>query len=211
VLGYRHFAQRDRADGRAGRRAKATRTATRRDGNRPPLPARSPADSAAWRSPPCTLAPDFGTARRSAVQQLQVPEDRAPPAGRKIALAIAWVPAKGDGEPDPVFMLAGGPGQSALESFPSISSAFTELRKKRNVILVDQRGTGGSNKLVCKDSEGQSAVVGGRGLQPGRGPRVRRPLRGHAVARAPTCAFIHQRRDPGLERCARRSARRRST
>ena len=34
-----------------------------------------------------------------------------------------------------------------------------ELRKKRDIILVDQRGTGGSNKLICKDSEGKSAVV----------------------------------------------------
>src|SRR4249919_156545 len=109
---------------------------------------------------PCTLAPEFATqALEAQCTTLQVPENHAAPNGRKISLAIAWLPAKGDAEPDPMFMIAGGPGQSALESFPGIAPAFAELRKKRNVLLVDQRGTGGSNKLVCKDSEGKSAVV----------------------------------------------------
>ncbi len=109
---------------------------------------------------PCTLASDLGTQTVEAqCSQLQVPEDRAKPAGRKISLAIAWLPAKGEAEADPVFMLAGGPGQSALESFPSIAPAFAEVRKKRDIVLVDQRGTGGSNKLICKDSEGKSAFV----------------------------------------------------
>ena len=111
---------------------------------------------------PCTLAPDFGTQTAEAqCSSLQVPENRAAPNGRKIRLAIAWLPAKGEGKPDPMFMLAGGPGQSALEAFPSIAPAFAELRKKRDIILVDQRGTGGSNKLICKDSAGKSAVVEG--------------------------------------------------
>jgi pimeloyl-ACP methyl ester carboxylesterase len=109
---------------------------------------------------PCTLAPEIGTQTVEAqCTTMKVPEDRANPKGRQIELAIAWVPAKNDGEADPVFFIAGGPGQSALESFPGIAPAFAELRKKRHVILVDQRGTGKSNKLICKDSEGKSAVV----------------------------------------------------
>ena len=109
---------------------------------------------------PCTLAPDFATQIVEAqCSSLQVPEDRARPEGRKINLAIAWLPAKGDAKPDPMFFLAGGPGQSALEAYPAITPAFEELRKTRHVILVDQRGTGGSNKLICTDSEGKSAVV----------------------------------------------------
>ena len=111
---------------------------------------------------PCTLAPDFGTQTVDAqCSHLQVPENRAAPNGRQIDLAIAWLPAKGDAKPDPMFMLAGGPGQSALESFPGIAPAFAEVRKKRDIILVDQRGTGGSNKLICEDAEGKSAVVEG--------------------------------------------------
>ena len=49
-------------------------------------------------------------------------------------------------------MLAGGPGQSALESYPQAANAFAETRKKRHILLVDQRGTGGSNALTCKEA-----------------------------------------------------------
>lgn len=109
---------------------------------------------------PCTLASEFGTQSVEAqCTTMQVPENHAAPNGRKISLAIAWVPAKGEAEPDPVFMLAGGPGQSALESYPGIAAAFADVRKKRHIILVDQRGTGGSNRLVCKDASGKSAVL----------------------------------------------------
>ncbi len=103
---------------------------------------------------PCTLAPEFGTQSVEALcGGLDVPENRAAPAGRKIRLAIAWLPAKGDAQPDPMVMIAGGPGQSALDTFPSIANAFADLRKHRDILLVDQRGTGGSNKLSCKDAE----------------------------------------------------------
>jgi len=109
---------------------------------------------------PCTLAPEFGVQSIEAqCGSLQVPEDHAHPEGRKITLALAWLPAKGDAEPDPMLMLAGGPGQSALETFPTIAPAFADVRKKRNIVLVDQRGTGGSNKLSCKNSAGKNAVM----------------------------------------------------
>lgn len=109
---------------------------------------------------PCSLSPHFSTQSLQAqCGSLEVPENHAAPGGRKIRLAIAWIPAKGEAEPDPMFMLAGGPGQSALESFPDIAPAFAEMGKRRHVILVDQRGTGASNKLVCKDNEGKSAVL----------------------------------------------------
>lgn len=109
---------------------------------------------------PCTLAPEFGVQSIEAqCGSLQVPEDHAHPEGRKITLALAWLPAKGEAEPDPMLMLAGGPGQSALETFPGIAPAFADVRKKRNIVLVDQRGTGGSNKLSCKNSAGKNAVM----------------------------------------------------
>ena len=47
--------------------------------------------------------------------------------------------------------LAGGPGQAAVELAPSLRQAFTEVRKTRDLILVDQRGTGKSNPLQCED------------------------------------------------------------
>ncbi len=88
---------------------------------------------------------------------LDVPEDRAAPEGRTITLAIAWVPADAEAEPDPVFMLAGGPGQGARASFSTVTPGFRDVLRSRNVILVDQRGTGASNPLACRDAEGNNA------------------------------------------------------
>ncbi|MFT3755554.1 MAG: alpha/beta fold hydrolase [Pseudoxanthomonas sp.] len=81
----------------------------------------------------------------------EVPENRAEPNGRKIALNIAWLPPdnEGDAAPDPVFFLAGGPGQSAVATYPGLDPVFNEVRKRRHVVLVDQRGTGKSNLLSC--------------------------------------------------------------
>ncbi|HSR64776.1 MAG TPA: alpha/beta hydrolase, partial [Xanthomonadaceae bacterium] len=87
---------------------------------------------------PCTLAPVLGASGVEAqCGTLSVAENPAAPHGRRIALNIAWVPAGDDNptEPDPVFMLAGGPGQSATETFPQVAPAFAEILKKRNVVL----------------------------------------------------------------------------
>ena len=109
---------------------------------------------------PCTLAPKMSADTVEAqCASLAVPEDYAHPAGRKIQLALAWVPAKNEDAADPVFLLAGGPGQSARDSYPPIARAFEETLKKRNVILLDQRGTGGSHPLTCKDNSGVNAVT----------------------------------------------------
>jgi pimeloyl-ACP methyl ester carboxylesterase len=86
-----------------------------------------------------------------------VPEDHGAPDGRRIDLAVAWVPATGTAEADPVFMIAGGPGQSALESYPQVHAAFRDVLRNRHVLLVDARGTGGSNRLACRDEEGNNA------------------------------------------------------
>ncbi len=109
---------------------------------------------------PCSLQMSISAMTVSAqCARLKVAENPAQPKGRQIELALAWIPAKGEAEPDPVFMLAGGPGQSALESYPQLHSAFADVIKKRHIILVDQRGTGKSNALVCKDESGKSAVA----------------------------------------------------
>src|SRR5437762_502467 len=107
---------------------------------------------------PCTLSSDFGGQSLDAqCTHLSVPENRALANGRKISLAIAWIPATGDAVADPLFLIAGGPGQSALESFAGIAGALSDARKKRDLILVDQRGTGGSNKLACRSAKRQNA------------------------------------------------------
>ena len=110
---------------------------------------------------PCSLsAPFSGESLPAQCTTLAVPENPAAPAGRKIKLKLAWIPAEREdaAEPDPVLMLAGGPGQSALESYPGASRAFADLRKKRHIVLVDQRGTGGSNALTCKENLDESQL-----------------------------------------------------
>lgn len=104
---------------------------------------------------PCTLASDGALASVAAhCASLDVPEDRAAPDGRRISLSIAWVaPEAGEAEADPVFLLAGGPGQSARESYPSLERAFADVARHRNVILLDQRGTGDSHRLGCGSEE----------------------------------------------------------
>jgi pimeloyl-ACP methyl ester carboxylesterase len=81
---------------------------------------------------------------------LSVAEDPNQPQGRHIQLAVMVLPAIAQvALADPIFLLAGGPGQSAIDSGPGVFSALRELRHQRDVVLVDQRGTGASNNLSC--------------------------------------------------------------
>jgi pimeloyl-ACP methyl ester carboxylesterase len=109
---------------------------------------------------PCAL--HGGSAGIEAVEAqcttVEVPEDHDAPDGRTIGLAVALVPARGYAQPDPVLMISGGPGQSALESYPALARAFADVRRNRHVLLVDARGTGGSHPLRCPgDEPGESA------------------------------------------------------
>jgi len=82
--------------------------------------------------------------------RFEVPEDPAAPEGRRIGLRLALIPARGARpHPDPVLFLAGGPGQSAVESFPVVQAGFRPLLAHRHVLLVEQRGTGQSSPLKC--------------------------------------------------------------
>ena len=101
----------------------------------------------------CSLSsPMSGDSIEAQCATFAVPEDRSQPNGRKVDLNIAWLPATSESEQaqDPVFFLAGGPGQAAVESYPQLDPVFSEVRKHRDFILVDQRGTGKSNLLTCK-------------------------------------------------------------
>jgi len=79
-----------------------------------------------------------------------VPENPDEPQGPKIDLAVAVVPAVAtQALPDPLFLLAGGPGQGTIDGYAPHLGAFAGLRRERDLVLVDQRGTGGSNRLDC--------------------------------------------------------------
>ncbi len=90
---------------------------------------------------------------------LTVYEDRAAAAGRTIDLNIAVLPATGSSsvvEDDPLFLLAGGPGQAATEAYAQAVFLFEEVNRTRDLVLVDQRGTGQSNGLNCEVLEDET-------------------------------------------------------
>jgi len=101
---------------------------------------------------PCELETDQTAATTPAwCAPFQVPEDWQHPDGRRIDLKLALVRGNAPlAERDLVVLLAGGPGQAATEAWPRARGGFAPLLEHRNVLLLDQRGTGGSNALTCK-------------------------------------------------------------
>jgi pimeloyl-ACP methyl ester carboxylesterase len=86
---------------------------------------------------------------------VSVPENRAAPQGRRISLRVSVLRATGQSRAaDPIFALTGGPGQSAVADAVSFAEELAEARIRRDIVLVDQRGTGGSNPLQCRASSG---------------------------------------------------------
>ncbi|MBX3674569.1 MAG: alpha/beta fold hydrolase [Burkholderiales bacterium] len=80
----------------------------------------------------------------------EVWEDREAKAGRRIAIQVAVIPARRRApEPDPVLVLAGGPGQGAIALASQVAPLFSKLNDTRDIVLIDQRGTGRSHALAC--------------------------------------------------------------
>ena len=112
-----------------------------------PTPTRAPITLAGTPMTPCAtrdLSALCGT--------LQVLEDRSDPSGRRIGLRVAVIPAVATvPKADPLFPLDGGPGQAATEDLGWTASVFAGVHADRDIVLVDQRGTGGSNRLVAPE------------------------------------------------------------
>ena len=96
----------------------------------------------------------------------EVFEDRAKRDGRRIRLNVAVLPALSPHPaPDPLFILAGGPGQGAVSTASSLSIALDRVRRDRDIVFVDQRGTGKSNPLKCP-AHGEPSLQDRLGGQP---------------------------------------------
>ena len=82
--------------------------------------------------------------------RVSVPEDPANTGGKKIDIHVAILPAyTRTRAPDPLVLLAGGPGQSASD-LGRVALLFDPVRRARDIVLIDQRGTGHSNPFNCK-------------------------------------------------------------
>ena len=98
----------------------------------------------------CDLPDGLGVGRCGT---LEVYENRASRAGRKIGINVIVVPATGSGPvAEPVFWFEGGPGGAATQSIGPVSRQYLAgVRNDRDLVFVDQRGTGRSNPLRCGD------------------------------------------------------------
>lgn len=92
--------------------------------------------------------------------RVAVPRDYADPAAGEIEIHVAVAPAvRARAEPDPLFVLAGGPGQAGSDVVSLLDSAFAKVRASRDIVFVDQRGTGRSGHLGC-DIGDEALVLG---------------------------------------------------
>jgi pimeloyl-ACP methyl ester carboxylesterase len=131
----------------------------------PPAPASAstaavaPAPAATWKLGSLTLtacelaAPNSGLSTAAWCADFPVPENRADPHSRTIKLKLAVLRSRAQvASPDMLAFLAGGPGQAATDSAAQVAAVLKPLLAHRHVLLLDQRGTGGSNALSCKAS-----------------------------------------------------------
>ncbi|MDX1405929.1 MAG: alpha/beta hydrolase [Woeseiaceae bacterium] len=81
---------------------------------------------------------------------LERPENPDDPDSARLSLFVAVVPALSlEPEADPFVPIAGGPGQGSTEFYASYSQAFERVRRHRDIVLLDQRGTGQSAPMEC--------------------------------------------------------------
>src|SRR6185437_3781033 len=92
---------------------------------------------------------------------------------------------------DPVFMLAGGPGQSAIAVAAQTMPLFSRLNNRRDIVFVDQRGTGGSAPLLCPNEANES-------LAEQSDPERQVRLMQQCKARLLTLPYIHGEADLGF-------------
>jgi pimeloyl-ACP methyl ester carboxylesterase len=95
---------------------------------------------------PCRLA---GIDEELLCGKLTVFENRKTRTGRTIDLNIVVLPAFDQNtKAEPLFDLAGGPGASSVAAAGFYSGSGKEYRRRHDVVCVDQRGTGESNRLA---------------------------------------------------------------
>ena len=118
------------------------------------------ATSSAWPSDTLELKPCWlrGHPLAARCGSIARPLDPGQPQGRQIDVHFAVVPALARHKAtDPVLFFAGGPGQSAIELAGALAGRFNRLGQRRDLVFIDQRGTGKSAPLKCADDAESAA------------------------------------------------------
>ncbi|HWK25845.1 MAG TPA: alpha/beta hydrolase [Solirubrobacter sp.] len=87
------------------------------------------------------------------------PLDPARPAGRRIRIALRWYPGRSAGPP--IVAVEGGPGYPSTGSRWEYRGIFGSLVRTRGLLLVDNRGTGGSALIECRSVQGYTGRTSG--------------------------------------------------
>lgn len=121
------------------------------------LPFLCPMSAQALDLGPC---PDVDLPAGARCGTYEVFENRTAGTGRKIALRVAVVPALEPANrlPDPLVLFGGGPGESIIDSGSAGDDDISVLRRRRDILMVDFRGTGGSSPLPCTEIEGVAGI-----------------------------------------------------
>ena len=91
---------------------------------------------------------------------VRVASDPSKPQGQTIALRVTVLPATTQPAAGALFYLEGGPGVAATTAAVSVNAFFAQVGRTRDLVMVDQRGTGGSSRLACPDRHVDAADAG---------------------------------------------------
>ncbi|HEY2780683.1 MAG TPA: alpha/beta hydrolase [Steroidobacteraceae bacterium] len=106
-------------------------------------------------------------ARAARCGTLDVAENPDKPDGRRLSIGIVVIPAGATPAfSDPIVVLQGGPGEDAISSASFYAERFATLLDHRDLLLVDQRGTGKSGALPCQFFSAEAPAVNLRDLFP---------------------------------------------
>jgi len=100
-----------------------------------------------------------GFAQQVQCGEIQRPLNPDEPDGKKISVHFIVLTARDKNKaPDPIFLLAGGPGQSAISVASWIQAVFEKLQRRHDLVFVDQRGTGLSAPLNCAENNNLQGI-----------------------------------------------------
>src|SRR6476469_2608498 len=108
--------------------------------------------SGPWRSPsgqPHFASCTYGGYVDAWCTHVLVLEDPRTPNGKLISLRVFVLPATRRPAAGALFYLEGGPGGAATAAAIQVNNLLAEVERNRDLVMVDQRGTGGSHRLAC--------------------------------------------------------------